>query len=343
MMSLNGRENMMPLAGGTENMFDVTAMGELLVDFTYSGTTESGQRLFESNPGGAPANVLVTVSKLGGTAAFLGKVGQDEFGQSLRATLHEHSVDTSGLIETPDYNTTLAFVSLGQGGERQFTFYRKHGADVHLTAEEVNYRTIEDAKVFHFGSVSLTQDPVRTATLKAAEFAKREGKLVSFDPNLRPMLWESMEEARELTVKCLQFADVLKVSEEELAFLSGSSDISTGLQEVNQNYDIPLILVTLGERGSLVQFQGQVETVPASRVRAVDTTGAGDSFVGGMLYQLTQHGTELTSISMSDMVGFARFANAVGGLVATKRGAIPAIPSLDAVTTYLNRQSKLST
>ena len=209
-------------------MFDVVALGELLIDFTPAGTSEAGNVLFERNPGGAPANVLAAVTKLGGTGALIGKVGSDQFGFFLRDVLEKHGIDGRGLRFSHDVNTTLAFVQLNEHGDRSFSFYRKPGADTTLAPEDLDFGLIDSAKIFHFGSLSMTDEPARSATRTALEYARKKGKIITYDPNWRPVLWTSDEQAKENMLFGLQYADVLKISEEELMFLTGSGDIDAG-------------------------------------------------------------------------------------------------------------------
>ena len=320
-------------------MYDVAAIGELLIDFSPHGVSEQGNTLYERNPGGAPANVLAALSRFGKKTVFIGKVGNDPFGRFLQETLMHHGVDTKGLVFTDEVNTTLAFVHLSDGGERAFHFYRKPGADLTLREEEVDYDLIASADAFHFGSVSMTGEPARSVTWRAVEYAKRRGKLVSFDPNLREPLWTSLELARAVISEGLRHADVLKLSEEELVFLTGCGDAVEGCRTLAQRYDIPLIFVTLGSRGCHYRVYDNVGTVPGVHANPVDSTGAGDAFLGAMLYQLLESPDLFRSLSDSEIRDRVRFANAAGALATERKGAIPALPGLEEVQRRLRRQA----
>jgi len=320
---------------GQTSKWHLAALGELIIDFTPAGTSEEGGALFERNPGGAPANVLVVGSRLGLSTVFIGKVGQDAFGEFLKETIVEQGVDTRGLILTEEANTTLAFVHLSEGGERSFSFYRNPGADMLLHIEDVDEEILKGSYIFHFGSVSMTKEPARTTTLKAAERAKELGKIISYDPNLRPPLWDSLEEAREIISLGLPYADVLKISEEELEFLTGHKDPETGSKALYEKYNTPIILVTLGPDGCFYRSGERTGHMPGFKVKSVDTTGAGDAFLGGFLYQLIKSGKEPSQLDENDLKQAVRFANAMGALTTTKRGAIPAIPSMEEVNKLL--------
>ncbi len=315
---------------------EVTALGELLIDFTPAGSSETGNLLFERNPGGAPANVLAALAKLGKKTAFIGKVGQDEFGVFLRQVLELHGIDTGGLMASREYPTTLAFVHLHEDGDRSFSFYRKHGADQMLSAEEVDYERIASSRLFHFGSVSLTANPAAAATLRAAEFAKQQGITVSFDVNLRVPLWDSLERARKIILEALKHTDILKVSEEELQFLTDTDDLDKGSALLYTRFGIKLIFVTMGKAGSFFRKAELTGSVPAFPVKAVDTTGAGDGFFGGVLYRLLESEDQTEALSVEQLTEALRFGNAVGALTTTKRGGISALPSMEEISAFLN-------
>ncbi|HZJ82955.1 MAG TPA: carbohydrate kinase, partial [Clostridia bacterium] len=264
-------------------MMDVVALGELLIDFTPGGVSPDGNELFERNPGGAPANVLASLSRLGGAGGFIGKVGEDQFGYFLRDVLDQNGINSKGLIFSEEANTTLAFVHLEEDGERNFSFYRKPGADIMLREDEVNVELIDDARIFHFGSLSMTQEPSRSATLRAVEYAKQKGKTITYDPNWRPPLWETDGAAKEGMSIGLSYADILKISEEELAFLIGESNLQKGTGLL-ADMGITMILVTLGSEGCFYRYPKGIGNVKGFNVTAVDTTGAGDAFFGGFLY-----------------------------------------------------------
>lgn len=308
-------------------MYDVTALGELLIDFTPAGVNDQGCLLFARNAGGAPANVLAANARLGGRTAFIGKVGDDPMGGFLRKTLEDLGIDTRGLAASPDVNTTLAFVELGEGGERTFGFFRKPGADTCLTFEEVDLSLVREAAIFHFGSLSLTHEPARSATLRTAAKARAWGKIVSFDPNWRPPLWESAEAAVEQMMAGLAYADIVKVSEEEMALLTGQEDLETGSRLLAKD-GAALILISLGERGCFYRRGQDTGHVPAYRVEAVDTTGAGDAFLGAVHHGLRQSTlSDLRSMPLPELQRLLRTANAAGALTTTRKGGIPALPT----------------
>lgn len=303
---------------------DVVALGEILIDFTPSGVNEQGIALFARNPGGAPANVLAMNAKLGGRSAFIGKVGDDAFGAYLESVLQSHGIDTTGMVTDEEIPTTLAFVQLDEQGDRSFTFYRKPGADLRLNESEVRKDLIGTCKIFHFGSLSLTDEPCRSATLESVRYAKAQGKVISFDPNYRPGLWQDQETAKHWMAKGLEYADILKVSEEEMVLLTGKTDPETGslrLLEMGPK----AVLVTMGEHGCYYRNAACHGSQPAYSVRAVDTTGAGDAFMGAMLWQL--RGCSREEIGALDLKNPAAFANAAGSLTTTRSGAIPALPT----------------
>lgn len=267
-------------------MFHVAALGELLIDFTPAGLSKNGNQEFECNPGGAPANLLVLISKLGKKTAFLGMIGNDHFGRLLREMLIKNNVGVEGLKISDQYNTTLAFVHLDNEGDRSFSFYRNPGADMMLQSQDVNYEVIKQANIFHFGSVSMTNEPSRSATLDAAKFAKANNKIVSFDPNYRSVLWPSEEKAKCTIEKGVGLADILKVSEEELFLITGQKDVEKGADSLF-NQGIHVVLVTLGRQGCYYQYTGGRGKIAGYSVKTIDTTGAGDAFLGAFLYKIS--------------------------------------------------------
>lgn len=322
-------------------MFDVVALGELLIDFTPNGISSKGNTLFERNPGGAPANVQVAVSRLGGTAAFIGKVGRDEFGLFLMETLKSNGVDTSGLTFCDEYPTTLAVVQLSREGNRTFTFYRSPGADTMLTAADVPESVIMSGNIFHFGSISLTDEPSREATFYALELAKKHNKIISFDPNLRPALWKSSSIARDMIIKALPYTDILKLSEEELTFVTGEHNLEKG-SAVFEKMGITMILVTLGPKGTFYRFKGKTGHLYTYDTKICDTTGSGDAFLGGVLYSLKGKKLwDIKAMSTAEVEEIVDFSNAVGAMTGTKKGAIPAIPTLEEVKYCRNNIKKL--
>ncbi|MCZ8518156.1 MULTISPECIES: carbohydrate kinase family protein [Paenibacillus] len=311
--------------------YDVTALGEVLIDMTPAGKSDKGYQLYESNPGGAPANVLAALSKLGKRTAFIGKVGADGFGTYLRDTLEECGIDTSSLAVTEEANTTMAFVHLSEDGDRSFSFFRKPGADRLLEAGEIDGELLAQSRIFHFGSISMTHEPSAEATRYAVSLAKASGALISFDPNLRMPLWSDAAHAKAMMQYGLGCADVVKISEEELEFLTGTSDLEEGSRQLLETFGIALILVTLAERGSFYRFGSRTGLVSGYRVDTVDTTGAGDAFLGGVLFGLLEGGSRLSALTEEQVRGVVAFANAVGALATTVKGAIPAMPELAAI------------
>ncbi|MBQ6796062.1 MAG: carbohydrate kinase [Clostridia bacterium] len=303
--------------------YDVTALGEILIDMTYAGKSESGQTLFEQNPGGAPANVLAAVSRLGGKCAFIGKVGSDMHGKFLIDVLKREGITTGGVIEDEGFFTTLAFVNLNEKGERSFSFARKPGADTQLSESEVKYDIIEKSKIFHVGSLSLTDEPARSATMKALCFAKEKGLIISYDPNYRAMLWKSESEAVRGMRSILSYVDIIKVSDEEIKLLTGFEDEVTA-SEALLSMGIKTVIVTLGEKGALVRNKDGFIYSLAEKVNAVDTTGAGDAFMGGFLYLVAKSGKR--EFNLEELKEFAAFANKVAGYNVQHRGAINAMP-----------------
>lgn len=313
--------------------YDVLALGELLIDFTMNGQSEQGNNLFEACPGGAPCNVLAMLNKLGKKTAFLGKVGKDQFGVLLKNTLDEAGIDTSHLYMDEEINTTLAFVHTFPDGDREFSFYRKPGADMMLTEEEVDEEFIKESKVFHFGTLSMTHDGVRKATKKALKIAKENGLIITFDPNLRPPLWESLELAKEQMEYGFQFCDVLKISDNEIQFVSGKEDYDEGIQYLQEKYNIPLILLTLGKDGSRAYYKGMRVERPGCEVQAIETTGAGDTFCGSAISYVLEHDIEnLTEEELGEML---TFANAAAALITTKKGAIRSMPEKEEVLAFI--------
>ncbi len=305
--------------------FDVVALGEILIDMTYAGKSEAGQTLFEQNPGGAPANVLTAVQRLGGKTALIGKVGNDMHGDFLRTTLEREQVVTDGLITDDGVFTTLAFVNLDENGDRSFSFARKPGADTCLTKEEVKLDLIDNTKIFHIGSLSLTDEPAKGASFYALESAKEAGCIISYDPNYRASLWRSEAEAVAGMRSILSYVDVIKISDEETALLTDKEDVFEA-SEALLNQGIKVVIVTMGKDGAIVRTKDGVVQSAACSAKAVDTTGAGDAFMGGFLYQLAKSGKRPEELTPSDVQNFADFSNKVSGFCVERRGAICAMP-----------------
>lgn len=317
-------------------MYDVVALGELLMDFTPVGKSEKGNDIFECNPGGAPANVLAALAKMGKKTAFIGKVGKDSFGFILKEVLENNHISSEGLRLSEEINTTITFINLDKNGDRDFMFYRKPGADMMLRSDEVDYNLIKKSKIFHFGSVSMTSEPCKSATLKAAKYAEENGILVSYDPNLRIPLWNNKEQARMQILEGMKYVDILKISEEELEFITGIKDLEEGTAYLKDGYDIKVIFITMGSEGCFYRAPGNTGKLAGYKVTAIDTTGAGDSFLGGALYKILEIGKQLTDLNKSDMEDIIGFANAVGALVATKKGAISIMPEKREIEKLMN-------
>jgi len=306
-------------------MIDITAVGEILIDLTQSGVNELGIPVFAANPGGAPANLAVAAARLGASTAFIGKVGTDSFGTFLRNTLTENKVDVSGMVTDPRNRTTLAVVALDKFGERTFSFYRDPSADVNLRAEEISGEQLKNTKFLHFGSVSLTTDPARSATLYAAETAKKHGAIISYDPNYRASLWSDEATAIEAMLEPLGLVDVLKVSDEELPLLTGTEDLEKG-SAILAGKGIALVLVTLGANGAFYRFHGKTGHVPGVKVKVGDTNGAGDTFFGATLAQLAKFDT-LDDITAGELEQIIAVSNKAASITTSRHGAIPAMPS----------------
>ncbi|WP_419954044.1 aminoimidazole riboside kinase [Neobacillus niacini] len=314
-------------------MNGVLCLGEALIDFI---PLESDNLTYQKAPGGAPANVSVGITKLGGKATFLGKVGNDVLGNFLQATLTDYGVNTQSMKSTDEARTGLTFVTLESSGERSFSFYINPSADRFLKKEELDPALFEQHKIFHFGSISLISEPAKSATLRAVELAREKGMLLSYDPNLRLGLWESEDQARETILATLSYADILKVSDEELIFLTGCSNVEEGLGQLP---DLPLILVTLGDKGCLYRFKGQIGRVPALECKVVDTTGAGDAFVSGILFSINDSAKNLAEFSEQEMKEVIQFASVSGSIATTKKGAMTGLPALDEIRERLKEKA----
>ena len=307
-----------------EKKYDVAAMGELLIDFAMNGQSEQGNNCFEACPGGAPCNVLAMLGKLGRKTVFLGKVGEDQFGKLLKETIEEVGVDTTGLRMDQEIPTTLAFVHTFPDGDRDFSFYRKPGADMMLREEEVDYDVIRQAKIFHFGTLSMTDEPVRSATKKALEVAKEAGCLISLDPNLRPPLWKSLDEAKKMMEYGFRYCDILKISDNEIQFVSGKEDYDEGIKYLQEKYQIPLIFLTMGKEGSRAYYKNLRVEQPGFTVKAIETTGAGDTFCGCSINGVLKYG--LDNLDEEKLKEILTYANAGAALITMKKGAIRSMP-----------------
>lgn len=311
-------------------MYDITALGELLIDFTPCEISEAGMKIFEQNPGGAPANVLVAAGNFGAKTAFIGKVGKDMHGEFLKETLEKYNIETKGLIMDEKVFTTLAFVSLNEKGERTFSFARKPGADTCLTKEEVNLELIKKSKIFHFGSLSLTNNPSKEALLYALEKAKEMKKIISYDPNYRPLLWENRDIAVKEMRDVVKYADIIKISDEKTELLTGYKELEkAALKLIEQG--ISLVFITLGSEGSFLKTKDFQIRVKSKKCNVVDTTGAGDAFWGAILYKLSTRKNDVLQLTEKEGAEYLEFANIAAGICVEKRGAIPAMPSLEDV------------
>lgn len=311
--------------------YDVAALGEILIDFTYHCVSENGNVLFEQNPGGAPANLLAAVQKLGGKTAFIGKAGKDMHGEFLKKILENVGIATQGLVLDENYFTTLAFVNLTPDGERSFSFSRKPGADTQICKGEVDYSLIKNSKIFHIGSLSLTDEPAKSATLFALNYAKENDIIVSYDPNYRAMLWENEEAAVKEMRSVLDLVDIIKISEEEIHLLTDESTPEEAAK-VLLNKGIACVIVTLGDKGAYVATKEGAVLSPCLKSKVVDTTGAGDSFMGGFLYQMSRDNIRPQDLDIDHIKAYAEFANRAASVCVGRRGAIQAMPSLEEVS-----------
>ncbi|MCL2407500.1 MAG: carbohydrate kinase [Defluviitaleaceae bacterium] len=318
-------------------MYDITVLGELLIDFTYhsqSGHGSGGNALFEQNAGGAVANVAALCAGFGLKTAFLGKIGKDMHGDFLRGVLEGKGVDTSGLISDDKFFTTLAFVKL-DGAERSFSFARKPGADTQISPGELKTDILKNTKIFHFGSLSLTDEPAREATHEAIKTSKAAGAICSYDPNYRASLWPNEEAAKIQMRSLIEFADVMKISDEEAELLTGYADSSAALSFLLDK-GVKVAVLTRGEAGSMAAIKDGAVIASAAKCNPVDTTGAGDAFWGAFLYCLLKSKRKPEDVSLDELGNFLEFSNAAAALCVEGRGAIPALPSLDAVLDKLD-------
>lgn len=318
--------------------YDVIALGELLIDMTDNGMSEQGNTLFEANPGGAPCNVLSILNKLGNKTGFIGKVGDDIFGHKLKKVLDEVGICTKNLIIDKNARTTLAFVQTFEDGDRDFSFYRNPGADMMLKKEDVDVNLLKDTKIFHFGTLSMTHEDVREATKFAIDEAKKAGAVISFDPNLREPLWDSLDNAKEQVKYGLTKCDVLKISDNEIEWLTGEKDFTDGVKAIRKENNIPLILVSMGKDGSRAYYKKpgtegdgiMVEVKPFLQKNTIETTGAGDTFGGCVLHYVLEKG--LDDLSEEDLTEMLTFANAAASIITTRKGALRVMPSPEEVT-----------
>ena len=319
----------------TNKKYDVVALGELLIDFTENGLSEQGNPLLEANPGGAPCNVLSMLQKLGDKTAFIGKVGNDGFGHLLTKAVQEQGIDTTGLVYDNDVHTTLALVLKKENGDRDFAFYRNPGADMNLKEEEVNESLIASSSIFHFGTLSLTDESVKKATQKAVKAAKENGLTITFDPNLREPLWRSLEEAHEQVAWGLQQADVVKISDNEITWFTGMDNYDEGIAFLQKEYpNLKLICLSMGGDGSKAVYRDIHVAYPAFLQEAtIETTGAGDTFCACMIHTVLENGID--HLDEEKLKAMLKFANAAASLVTTKKGALRVMPTKEEVETFI--------
>lgn len=319
---------------------DVTALGELLIDFTENGLSKQGNPMLEANPGGAPCNVLAMLGKLGKKTAFIGKVGRDSFGDMLASTLEEVGIATDGLKRDEKVHTTLAFVHTKPGGDREFSFYREPGADMMLTEADVENDLIDNCRIFHFGTLSMTHAGCREATMKAVLRAKAGGKIVTFDPNLREPLWNTLDEAKEQILWGMSQCDVLKISDNEIVWLTGEADYDDGAAWIRKRFpNIALLLVSMGPDGSRAYYRDlRVEVKPFLRPDTIETTGAGDTFCACVLNAVLENG--LDSLNEDDLRSMLTFANAAASIVTTRKGALRVMPEKEEVLALIHAEGR---
>lgn len=314
--------------------YDVTALGELLIDFTENGTSSQGNPLLEANPGGAPCNVLAMLARLGKKVSFIGKVGKDMFGEQLKAAIEEVGIDSRNLVIDNEVHTTLAFVHTYPDGDRDFSFYRNPGADMMLTKDDIQTDLIQNSKVFHFGTLSSTHEGVKEATRYAIDVAKESGCIISFDPNLRPPLWNNLEDARVEIEYGMTKCDILKISDNEVEFLFGTTDYDKGAALIREKYNIPLVMITLGKEGSRAYYKDmRVEVAPFLQDNTIETTGAGDTFCASAINYVLEHG--LDNLTEENLTELLTFANAAASLITTKKGALRVMPSRQEVVDFI--------
>ena len=316
-------------------MIDVVALGELLIDFATQAVDGEGYPTMAAHPGGAPANFLAALTKFGANTALIGKIGSDTFGKLLLGTLQKAGIETRGMVVTDDVFTTLAFVTFDDQGDREFAFSRKPGADTCLSFDEIDLSLIDEAKVFHFGTLSLTDEPARSATYQAVAYAKEKGKLITYDPNLRKPLWADLEEAKNQLLWGLRHADVVKISDEEVEFLFGLG-AEAGAQHILENFGVKLVFVTCGADGCFFQNALAKGHVPSlSGIKVIDTTGAGDIFGGSAVYQLLQTDKRPEELTEDELRYIVRFACTSAGFSTTRPGGISSVPDYDDVIAHM--------
>ncbi len=315
--------------------FDVVALGELLIDFTENGISSQGNPIFEANPGGAPCNVLAMLQKLGKKTAFIGKVGSDMFGSQLTETVKAAGIDVTGLVSDKSVSTTMAFVHTLPDGDREFSFVRDPGADMMLRKDEIDVDIVSSAKIFHFGTLSSTHEGVREATRYGVDIAKESGALISFDPNLRPPLWDSLDNAKKEIEYGLSKCDILKISDNEIEFMTGSTDYDKAVRELMGKYNIKLAFATLGKKGSRAYFGDMQAEFGGFDVDTIETTGAGDTFCGSALNFILEH--DINALTENDLKELLAFANAAAAIITTRRGALKVMPEKKEILELIGR------
>lgn len=319
--------------------FDVVALGELLVDFTTNGMTAQSNPLFEANPGGAPCNVLSMLQRLDKRTAFIGKVGEDSFGEMLRNVVEEQGIDTGNLIVDHEVPTTLAFVHTAPDGDRSFSFYRNPGADMMLRKKDIDISILQNTRIFHFGSLSMTAEEVEEATKMAVETAREAGAMISFDPNLRPPLWKSLDTAREKIAYGISQCHILKISDDEIEFFTGTSDIDQGVSRIQEKYNVPFICATMGKTGSRAYYNGNRVECPSFLNRdTIETTGAGDTFMACVLGKILENGME--GMDERKLYEMLEFANAAASIITTRKGAFRVMPDKREVETFMQERQQ---
>lgn len=319
--------------------FDVIAMGELLVDFTENGISEQGNPILEANPGGAPCNVLSMLQRLGKKTAFIGKVGQDAFGRMLTDVIREQGINADNLLVDETVPTTLAFVHTQQDGDRSFSFYRNPGADMMLRWNEIDEELLGDTKIFHFGTLSMTDEQIADTTKKAVQKAKNDGAIISFDPNLRPPLWRNLEDAKCQMWYGISQCDILKISDDEIAFLTETTDIDAGVAEILKKFSPTLICATMGKHGSKAYYKGKsVFCTPFLREDTIETTGAGDTFMACVLNAVLEKGME--ALTEDDLLEMLKFANAASSIITTRKGALKVMPQKQEIIAVMDTRKE---
>lgn len=316
--------------------FDVCALGELLIDFTENGISQQGNPIMEANPGGAPCNVLAMLNKLGYKTAFIGKVGKDIFGRQLKNLVSEIGINITGLAEDKAVNTTLAFVHTLEGGDREFSFYRNPGADMMLNESDVKPEIIENSRIFHYGSLSMTNAVCEAATKKAIDIAEKAGCILSFDPNLRENLWDNLDTAREKIEYGLKHCNILKISDNEIQWMTGETDFDKAIASLREKYNIPLILLSLGKNGSRAYSKTGYAFAPITPAETIETTGAGDTFCGCILSKILEYG--MKDFSDDELKEMLVFANTAAAIVTTRKGALKVMPEREEIEKLIKRE-----